>query len=65
LGLIAEKLSVHTFILPDPASSEISDLRNRWLHAICACAEWYSRSCIRKRWLFTEISNRLAENWWL
>jgi len=20
--------------------------RNRWLHAICACTEWYSRSCI-------------------
>jgi len=32
--------------LTHQVSSEISDLRNRWLHAICACAEWYSRPCI-------------------
>jgi len=27
-------------------SSVVSDLRIRWLHAICACADRYSRSCI-------------------
>jgi len=26
--------------------AKFSDLWNLWLHAICACAEWYSRSCI-------------------
>jgi len=25
--------------LLDPVSSEISDLRNFWLHAMCACTE--------------------------
>jgi len=29
-----------------PVSSELSDLCNCWLHPICACTEWYSRSCI-------------------
>jgi len=37
----------------EPVSSEISDLRNFWLHAMCACTEWYSTYQIR--W----------ENWWL
>jgi len=34
-------------------SSEISDLRNFWLHAMCACTEWYSTYEIHweNRWL--------------
>ena len=36
-----------------PVSSEISDLLNFWLHAMCACTESYSTYQIR--W----------ENWWL
>jgi len=36
-----------------PVSSEISHLRNFWLHALCTCTEWYPTYQIR--W----------ENWWL
>jgi len=31
----------------NPVSSEISDLRNFWLHTICACTESYSTYQIR------------------
>jgi len=31
----------------EPVSSEISDLRNIWFHAMCACTEWYSACLIR------------------
>jgi len=44
------------------ARSEISDLRNRWLHAICACAGWYSKSCISQAFHW---DIKYAENWWL
>jgi len=43
----------HWFKIPTPVSSELSDLRNFWLHAMCACTEKYSTYQIR--W----------ENWWL
>ena len=36
-----------------PVSSDISDLRNFWLHALCTCTEQHSTYQIR--W----------ENWWL
>jgi len=39
--------------LTNLVSSEISDLRNFWLHAMCGCTGWYSTYQIR--W----------ENWWL
>jgi len=38
--------SLYIWIAYFPVSSGFSDLRKRWLHAICACTEWYSRSCI-------------------
>jgi len=33
--------------LPDPVSSEISDLRNFWLHTKYASTDWYSSWQIR------------------
>jgi len=36
-----------------PVSSKISDLRNFWLHIMCACTEWYYTYQIR------------PEKWWL
>jgi len=30
-----------------PVSSEISDLQNFWLHAMCSCTEQYFTYCIK------------------
>jgi len=38
--------------------------RNHWLHVICACAEWYSRSCISQA-VAVHWDIKYAENWWL
>jgi len=32
-------------------SSEMSDLRNFWLHAMCKCSEYYSTYCREIWWL--------------
>jgi len=59
------KMPTHIFLTSERSvSSKISDVRNRWLHAVCACAEWYSRSCIPQA-IVVHWYIKCAENWWL
>jgi len=38
----SDSAPVPKLLNPDPVSSEVSDLQNFWLHAMCACTELYS-----------------------
>jgi len=40
-----------------------ANLRNRWLYAFCACAEWYYTSCISQA-MAVHWDVKYAENWW-
>ena len=53
-----------SYITVKSMSSEISDFQNCWLQAICACAEWYSRSCISQA-VAVHCDIKYAENWLL